>query len=81
MSSREKVLLQWHLKGRSPVCLRMCLARCSDRVKVILQSPYPVHWKILGNFVLAFLEGGDDRALGLWLLFCIAYGRRTESKQ
>lgn len=42
LSRREKRRWQWHSKGRSPVCLRMCRARCSLRVKLRLHGGYSV---------------------------------------
>ncbi len=44
LSKREKRFKhRSHLNGRSPVCFLMCLAKCSDRVKVMEQLGKPVH--------------------------------------
>lgn len=39
LSRRENCFEQWQVKGRSPVCFLMCLARCSLRLKTMRQSP------------------------------------------
>lgn len=39
LSRRENCFEQWQVKGRSPVCFLMCLAKCSLLLKTILHSP------------------------------------------
>lgn len=49
LSRRENCLPQWQEKGRSPVCFRMCRARCSLLEKTIRHSPYPLHWNVFAG--------------------------------
>jgi hypothetical protein len=65
LSNLENFLVQCtHSKGRSPVCFRICLAKCSDLVKVILQSGYPEHWNVLPlDFFLVDVAVGIDEVM------------------
>lgn len=66
LSSRENFLKQKsHWKGLSPVCFLMCLAKCSDLVKIIEQPGYPVHWK---SFPLDFFGTGVGAGVVLAVL-------------
>lgn len=64
LSRREKRLEQWHWKGRSPVCLRMCRAKCSLRVKLKLQGGKSVQKKRCPFF---FLDGRFESLVTLSL--------------
>ena len=53
-----------HLNGRSPVCFLMCLAKCSDRVKVMEQLGKPVHRYMRFLRFLRFLPRAAVAAAG-----------------